>query len=365
MHHDYDGLLLKADGSGDGLRKTHIVEQDRGVRPLRVGIDPLTGNNSFISRFGRAVAEAAGETVQLQPYYSHFRTYDIAILHWPALYMGEAMRRVAIKGLLRIAWARRSSGMKLVWVAHNIAQHEGPPRHRWILNRFLNELDGIIYLSAVSREIVHRAYRIPARVHELITAHGVYESEVPAAPRRQLAEADQCKLFSFGMIRRYKGYEALLNAARGLAENSETVLTLAGRKFDPTYVAEIERAATGTTIRLDLHDDHIGDDELERMIDRADGVVLPYRNILNSGAAIHALSRARPILVPNQGSMPELKAQLGSEWVQLYDGELDTADIERFAEMLRQPPRQPAPDLSAFAWPRVTEDLRRFFAKLT
>jgi hypothetical protein len=104
--------------------------------------------------------------------------------------------------------------------------------------------------------------------------------------------------------------------------------------------------------------------DLERYIDQAHGIILPYRNILNSGSAFFALSRNRPILAPRIGSLPELQDEVGKEWVSLFDGQISQEILKTFADWLRQ--RDPKSDcnLSRFNWDRIGEELSDFIKHL-
>jgi len=113
-------------------------------------------------------------------------------------------------------------------------------------------------------------------------------------------------------------------------------LAITGYRADRQYANELEMQAAGLIdVTTDFRSEFLSPLELDDVIDRCDGVVLPYQNILNSGAAIHALSRNRPILAPFVGSLPELQRDVGPEWVQLYHGELEPAHLLSFVNHLR------------------------------
>ena len=114
-------------------------------------------------------------------------------------------------------------------------------------------------------------------------------------------------------------------------------------------VEEACAADARTSARLE----YVGDEVLAREIGEAQCVVLPYQDMQNSGALLLALSLGRPVLVPRSEANAVLAAEVGEEWVRLYDGVLD-ADV--LAEALRAQTRwrrQSAPDLSRRDWPRL------------
>lgn len=329
----------------------------------RVALDPMTNEfNAFNSLFTQAVARTGVETVPYQWGLRELARNDAVILHWPDAFMNPVNARAAAGQLARLLLLRRTRGLKLVWVAHNVAPHEDSGSNSFIRKRFLASLDGIIYLSHRSRELVHQTYRLSNRVVEQVTVHGRYPATVtPIAPPM----ADQpARVVSIGLVRPYKNLGELVTAARDL-DPARIEIAIVGKRHDADYAASLEASARpGGALRFDLCDTLLSEAEIEATIDAAHGVVLPYRNILNSGSAIHALSRGRPVLVPALGSMPELARLIGEEWVQLYDGELTGKRLADFAAHLRSLPSGAQPDLSPLSWDRVTQDLKSFFERL-
>lgn len=244
----------------------------------------------------------------------------------------------------------------MIWVAHNARPHDG----RWISTllmwRFVRMIDGILHLSQHSRELIDQLYDPPRRIVQAETVHGHY-CDVMETPLRPAAAAGaRVKLAYFGQVRRYKNVERLAAVAAELP--SSVVLTIAGRRSHEDVAVQIEHIATAApNIVLDLRGEPLPDADIEHIVDAADGVVLPYTAILNSGAALFALSRGRPVLAPKTGSLPELQAAVGAEWVQLYEGSLETTVLENFADWLKARPVLSMPDLSAYSWDRVGRDI--------
>ena len=61
--------------------------------------------------------------------------------------------------------------------------------------------------------------------------------------------------------------------------------------------------------------------------------MLPFSDIMHSGSAILALSFNKPVLVPARGSLPELQALVGTDWVRTYVGELTPEIFNRRCEV--------------------------------
>lgn len=320
-------------------------------------------NNQFIDNFARSVRQAGFATVKTPYALKDFKGIGVAIFHWPTFLAPTSSFWTSMKALLKLALARKIFGTKVVWVAHNLAPHEGAT-NPFIKKIFFGQLDGIIYLSHSSRRLIREKTKISSCIRELVTVHGLYESANPIISAPKIDDDRLCRLLSFGQIRPYKGLERLILEAGKFGTGFH--LTILGKANDVEYVKLLETAAAESpNVRLNVRDVMISDSELEAAIDASNGVVLPYQKILNSGAAIHALSRNRPVLVPNQGSMPELQEILGVEWVQTFDDEIRAQDIISFGRSACQKESGDRVDMAPFRWELVTTDLSGFFQNLT
>lgn len=89
---------------------------------------------------------------------------------------------------------------------------------------------------------------------------------------------------------------------------------------------------------------------LAREVSEAELVVLPYRQMHNSGTLLLALSLARPVLAPWSESNAAIAEEVGPGWVFLYEGEFDAALLTGMLDKVRAAPRGAAPDLSQRDW---------------
>lgn len=346
-----------------GLKGMSVFAVHDIARPLQLAVSPLSSTeNAFVTSFAEALS-GGGAVVRDHAWrMRRLIGIDVVLLHWPNEFMGRNSRRRALPMLLRMH-AARALGTRFVWIAHNLRPHDGASDFPAITRAFIRALDGIIYLSAESRRLAHDLYDIPPHTRELVTVHGRYCDRT--APTDYLAPGPDApvRLINFGLIRPYKNIDRLIDAVAGARTAID--LTIIGKAADPSFARNLAMRAAGLpNVHLDLRSDPIPQVELERAIDTAHAVVLPYRDILNSGSAIQALGRHRPVLVPNRGSMPELQAQIGQEWVSLYDGELTAATMDRLAIALRTNRRSPRPDLQRFEWAPIGAELRAFVGEL-
>ena len=101
-------------------------------------------------------------------------------------------------------------------------------------------------------------------------------------------------------MRPYKGIDLLLDAWRGI---DDAELWIAGM---PRMDISALRAAAPPSVRFVPR--FIGDDELPAYFRRADLVVLPYREIDQSGVLFTALAFGKPLLLSDVGGFPEIAA---------------------------------------------------------
>ncbi|WP_221559219.1 glycosyltransferase [Qipengyuania qiaonensis] len=319
--------------------------------------------NRFTGLFGDALERCGANVVAYKPWLADIAQQDIVLYHWPhRLFEGEGFLH-RLKTLTRLLMARWRRNTRIVWVAHNVTQHEGNADPSLMERLLVRNLDGIVYLSETSRNLVHSTYSTAGGIVELVTVHGAYESE-PPQPFLPPGAREPVRLLNFGLVRPYKNLDDLVRAA-GQLDAATAEVTICGRRHDREYARTLDRAAAGLdSVRMALSDDIVPDKDLDRAIDASHGVVLPYRDILHSGAAIHALSRGRPVLVPAIGAMPELAELMGDRWVQLYADELTVDVLDGFARHARTIPASAVPDLEQLSWQRVERDLSGFLARL-
>jgi glycosyltransferase involved in cell wall biosynthesis len=192
----------------------------------------------------------------------------------------------------------------LVLTAHDVLPRE-PRRGQLAAQRRLYErFDAVVVHSEHGRARLTGELGIdPARVH--VIPHGVFAhlAEVPQSPAaggRAPFQTEKPVVLCFGLMRPYKGIDVLLDAWRGI-EDAE--LWVAGMpRMDITHLRETATPNVRFVPRF------ITDSELPAYFQRADLVVLPYREIDQSGVLFTALAFGKPLLLSDVGGFPEVAA---------------------------------------------------------
>lgn len=299
------------------------------------------------------------------------RRYDIWHIHWPESLLNirnPAKAAFKVAAFLAMIDSVRLRGGKIVWTLHNLKAHDAlhPELEQWFYRRFLKRVDGVISLSRTGLEMAREKFRPLRSVPAAVIPHGHYREQYPPSDADARAALDLPAnarvLLFFGEVRDYKNVDALVRAFRGVKTPNARLL-IAGRPTNAAIADTIAaEAAQDARVRLDLK--FIANDEVARCFAAADLVVLPYRQILNSGAALLALSFNRPVLVPDLGSMGDLKADFGAGWVRTFSGEIDSATLESalgWAATAR-PALCEMPD--AYQWNRIRSDTLRFYREV-
>ncbi|MFO1478379.1 MAG: glycosyltransferase [Verrucomicrobiota bacterium] len=275
-------------------------------------------------------------------------------------------------------------GKKVVFTAHNVDQgaRDGMQSRRNAFSlRFL--------YRNVHRVIVHTA-----KMKTQLTSHyGVDESRVSVIPhgvnmavaetamtrdearRRLNLSGDDRVLLAFGLISPYKGLDTLVSALESL-HRSDTRVTavVAGRvKECQDYwrgvEEQIRRAGLEKRVLTVLR--HIPDEEVEVYFKAADALVMPYRNIFQSGVLFLAYRFGLPVIATDVGSFgediiagrtgfvcrPEDAGDLAAKIGQYFD-----SDLYRDLDRLRPGIRAHAEE--RYSWDKIGAQTARLYAEV-
>ena len=211
----------------------------------------------------------------------------------------------------------------VVLTAHDVLPRE-PRRGQLAAQRRLYErVDAVVVHSEHGRSrLVELLGIAPEKVR--VIAHGAFEHLTHVAGERplpdELAAVEKPVVLCFGLIRPYKGIDVLLDAWRAADVDAE--LWIVGM---PRMDIAPLRAAAPPSVRWIPR--FVGDDEIPALFRRADIVVLPYREIDQSGVLFTALAFGKPMLLSAVGGFPEVAATGAAELVAPGDPEALAAAI--------------------------------------
>jgi beta-1,4-mannosyltransferase len=361
-----------AESSLDQEEPLHVK---RGVRRvLALPKDRFRSERPFYALLADSLQAQGLIVEEFTPMRCVFKSYDVLQLHHPESFISA---RLTFRNVLRfagffvLAWMQKLRGCRIVWTAHNEGPHE--PGHRFLESvywkLFPPLIDGVIYLSNASRAIVHARWpglrARPAYVIPHGDLRGVYVNEMGREEARaRLGYDSQSRIVAFvGNIRAYKGVTELVRSFVATPDPRLRLL-IAGRVLAIDLKQEI-LDAIGADDRVRLVDELIKADEMQKYLNAADLVVLPFRHILNSGSAILGLSFDRPILVPDLGSLRELQSVVGDDWIMLYDGALTPSVLVDAIESFVERHRSSRAPLERLCWAEIGRQTAAAYASLS
>jgi glycosyltransferase involved in cell wall biosynthesis len=198
----------------------------------------------------------------------------------------------------------------IVLTAHDVMPREVRPGTRGGMPALLRRADAVVVHSqAGARRVVEEA-RVPQeRVH--VIPHGAFahlaaQPEGPA-PEALAGLAGRRVVLFFGLVRPYKGVDLLVEAFAGAPDDA--VLVVAGMPRMPLAPLRQRAQELGIAGRVRFVPRFVADAEAAAYFRRADVVVLPYREIEQSGVLYTALAFGAPLLVSAVGGFPEVAAR--------------------------------------------------------
>ncbi len=239
----------------------------------------------------------------------------------------------------------RLRGKRIVLTVHNVnaGSRDSKDTH-------LNRLTLRIQYRLADHIFVHTE-RMKLELSEEFGVQGVRITVIPfginnAVPNTCLSQSeakqrlgiqdDKKAILFFGRITPYKGLEYLINAFQQvLARRDDYQLIIAGRPENDCqryWNAIQERIREDVRLgRILLRADHIPDDETELYFKAADVLVLPYRQIYQSGVLFLGYSFGLPILAADVGALKDEIVEGKTGFVFRPENPVDLAKaIERY-----------------------------------
>ena len=197
--------------------------------------------------------------------------------------------------LLRVA---RLTGLRVVSTAHNVLPH---------YRTFDDDRAAQLALLCNSTEVIALTEAAELRlVRELGVPQGKLTviPEGPPTPARSEKSASQRQVpiaAMFGHLDAYKGPDLLLSAVLSGTMAPSIEIELLGVSSDASYTQVLTDhiASLGARgCRVSWENRHFSSDELVALLARASMVVLPFREITNSGSLLMAMAYRVPCVIP-------------------------------------------------------------------
>jgi len=198
---------------------------------------------------------------------------------------------------------------KVLALTDNVIPHEKRIGDNAFTKYFINSCDGFI---AMSQTVLKDISLFSPNSHQAYSPHPMYETygaEVSKEEARQklgLNKEDKIVLF-FGLIRKYKGLDLLIEAmAKETLKSKNVKLLIAGEFYEDKqpYLDLIEKHKLKNQIIL--HDKFISNEDVRYYFCASDLVAQTYRKATNSGVSMIGYYYNKPMLVTAVGGLAEI-----------------------------------------------------------
>lgn len=271
-------------------------------------------------------------------------SFDVLHVHWPEVLIRHPRRVIRwLKSMLLLVFILRLRLQRkaIVRTVHNLKPHETGDAIERLTLRVLDR-------TTTMWLVLNEATPVPSEAPTALIPHGHYRDWYHEPSPDEVVRG---RLLAFGLIRAYKGMDDLVESFIGLSDR-ELSLHIAG-KPDSAETSRTLREKCDADHRISLDLRFIPDKDLIREIGQAEMVILPYREVHNSGVALLALSMNRPIILRSSSATQLLVDEFGEEWVVLFEGELTARTLERSIERTRSFARGSRVDMETRNWQRL------------
>lgn len=221
---------------------------------------------------------------------------DIVHFQWFPL---PVVDRAVVRAARRVA--------PVVFTMHNTTVFHGGRSLQGIgLRSTIASCDAVIVHTEYSRDrALEQGWVSPERLH--VIPHGVFDyHREPVPATRPGVETDEVVILFFGNLKPYKGVDLLIRAVAALDPSVRwrVRLVIAGPGGDVASLRELA-ANGGIASQVEWKNGFVPESQVAGLFQRADFVVLPYREIDQSGVLLTAIGLGTPIIASRLGGIPE------------------------------------------------------------
>lgn len=226
------------------------------------------------------------------------KAIDILHLEWlPMLEVSEYEIQV-LKSI------KKHKNIKIVLTVHNLYPHNYSEEEKILYKRRFEKacdyIDHFVVHTELSKKQLCFDYDLPTEKVSVIY-HGIFESSVGNS---SINKSDKYKIIMFGTQSYYKGTDLLIKAYHSLSKDDKknSCCVILG-VTNPAFYKEVKELVEESNIHWTTS--FVEESILDNEISTSDLIVIPYRDITQSGVLLKALSFNIPILASDLPAFKE------------------------------------------------------------
>lgn len=243
---------------------------------------------------------------------------------------------------------------KVVYTAHNKLPHNSGNKYRKIYKKIYNTVDYIIVHTEKTKEELMDEFNLSSEKIEVIP-HGImYESrkykKVKAIEKR-LLDSKKIKISFLGSISKYKGIDFLVDAwikFENKYPNNNLTLIIAGKGKIP------KKSDLLKSNNVYIDNRFLDNKEFYTYLKLSDIILLPYKEISQSGVLFDALAERKLVIVTDKGGLGEPYKKFGLGWL-VKDNNIINELFKIFEEINNNPLVIEEKNISESEWQKLEE----------
>ncbi len=202
---------------------------------------------------------------------------------------------------------RKKTNARITGLMDNVIPHEKRPGDVQLIRYFCSACDDFMTLSHQVTEDLKKFTNKPSRFspHPIYDQYGSSVDKLTAASKLNLDPEKNYLLF-FGLVRKYKGLDLLLEAFAKSTAVNKYILLIAGEFYDDPACYQDIIQRLNLQGKVIIHNRFIPDDEVRYYFSISDLITQTYRTATQSGISQMAFHFEKPMLVTNVGGLGEI-----------------------------------------------------------
>lgn len=226
---------------------------------------------------------------------------DLVLIHYWMPFFAPALGTIC-------SIVRKNKNTKIVAICHNVKPHESRPGDTLLAKYFLHKCHGFV---AMSRSTLDDLSLYTSNPYKIFLPHPIYDTFGKAVSKQDARrylnlDIEGKYLLFFGVIRKYKGLDLMLEAMANNKMPNDVKLIIAGEFYDDPkqYTDIIEKY--NLQDRVILKNEFIASSEVKYYFCASDIVTQTYHTATQSGVSQIAYHFEIPMLVTNVGGLAEI-----------------------------------------------------------